>query len=187
MEIKSIHNQFHKMLLSYISTRVHNSDDAADILQEVYIKIVTKLDSLSEKTKLKNWIFVITRNAIIDYYRKGTNKKQVEITEKLVNEVIAVTEEDTTKGLETCLKRFIQKLPEDYRDIIIDSEIKGIKQKDLTEKYNLAYPSVRSKVQRGRSRLKNMLLDCCTIKADSRGNILDSNCKSDCDDDLNNC
>jgi RNA polymerase sigma-70 factor (ECF subfamily) len=187
MEIKSIHNQFHKILFNYISVRVNNSDDAADILQEVFIKIAAKLNSLTDNEKLKSWIFAITRNAIIDYYRKNANSKRADITEKIINEVKAETDIDATKGLDKCLKGFIQKLPEEYRDIIIDSELKGIKQKDLAEKYNLAYPSVRSRVQRGRSRLKEMLLNCCKIEADSRGNILEATSKNNCGDACGDC
>jgi RNA polymerase sigma-70 factor, ECF subfamily len=183
MEIKSIHNQFHKMLLTYISARVNDREDAADILQEVFIKISTKLSSLTDGEKLRSWIFAITRNAIIDYYRRNANSKKAEITEKIVNEVKEENDIDTTKGLDKCLKDFIKLLPDEYRDIIIDSELKGIKQKDLAEKYDLAYPSVRSRVQRGRSRLKDMLLNCCKIEADSRGNILEATSKNNCGDD----
>ena len=187
MEIKSIHNQFHKVLYNYIAVRVNNSDDAADILQEVFIKISAKLNSLADGGKLKSWIFAIARNAIIDYYRKNANSKRTDITDKIINEVKSENDEDATKGLDRCLKGFIQQLPEEYRNIIIDSEIKGIKQKDLAAKYNLAYPSVRSRVQRGRIRLKEMLLNCCKIEADSRGNILEATSKNNCGNDCGDC
>ena len=186
MEINKIHNQFHNLLRNYIAARVSNSDDADDILQEVFIKISSKLNSLSDGEKLKSWIFAITRNAIIDYYRKNANNK-TDITEKMINEIKPETDFDSTKGLDKCLKGFIQKLPEEYREIIIDSEVKGIKQKDLAEKYNLAYPSVRSRVQRGRSRLKKMLLDCCTIELDSRGNVLEAIPQNPCAEDCGQC
>jgi RNA polymerase sigma-70 factor (ECF subfamily) len=48
-----------------------------------------------------------------------------------------------------------------------------VKQKDLAAKYDLAYPSIRSRVQRGREKLKQILLECCHVKWDNRGNILD--------------
>ena len=51
--------------------------------------------------------------------------------------------------------------------------MRGVKQKDLAAKYNLAYPSIRSRVQRGREKFKELLLACCTIESDTRGNILD--------------
>lgn len=186
MEIATIHGEFHKALHNYISARVKDSDDAADILQEVFIKIASKLNTLTNSEKLKSWIFTITRNAIIDYYRKNASNKNIGLTDEMINEVTFESDVDATKGLDKCLEKFIQDLPVDYRNIIIDSEIKGIKQKDLAEKYNLAYPSVRSRVQRGRSRLKEMFLACCKIEADSRGNILkatpNNTCGTDCVD-----
>lgn len=182
MEVKNIHNQFHKTLLSFISNRINNKNDAEDILQEVFIKITKGIVSLDDKEKVKSWIFTITRNTITDYYRKNANKTNISITENTIEETEEETDIDNTKGLDKCLKGFIEKLPEEYRDIIIDSELKGIKQKDLVEKYNLQYPTVRSRVQRGRTRLKEMLLKCCKIELDNRGNILESTPKNNCED-----
>lgn len=187
MEVKKIHSEFNSMLYNFINSRVDNSDDAADILQEVFIKIAAKIETLQEDEKLKSWIFAITRNAIIDYYRKSANRKKTELTEKVINEIKDVDDRDATMGLDKCLKGFIQKLPEEYRDVIIDSELKGIKQKDLAVKYNLAYPSIRSRVQRGRSKLKEMLLKCCSIEADSRGNILEVKSKDNCGTECGDC
>ncbi len=187
MEIVTIHNQFHKLLRNYISKRVNDKTDTDDILQEVFIKIAAKLNSINDTEKLKSWIFTITRNTIIDYYRKNSNTKKIAITEKMMDESEEEIDFDTTKGLDKCLNGFIQKLPEEYRDVIIDSEIKGIKQKDLAEKYNLAYPSLRSRVQRGRLRLKEMLLTCCSIELDNRGNVIDVKSKNSCNDACSNC
>jgi RNA polymerase sigma-70 factor (ECF subfamily) len=177
MEIASIHSQFYKVLYSYIAGRIKNKDDAADILQEVFIKIAANLSSLTNKDKLKSWIFSITRNAIIDYYRKSKQRFQTDISDEILDELTEEKEEDVTKGLDKCLLNFIDRLPVEYRGIIVDSELKGVKQKDLVDKYDLAYPSVRSRVQRGRTRLKQMLLNCCKIEADSRGNIIKATLK----------
>jgi RNA polymerase sigma-70 factor (ECF subfamily) len=187
MEINQIHNQFHKVLYGYIAARVNNSDDAADILQEVFIKIAAKLSTLSDSKKLKSWIFTITRNSIIDYYRKTALDQKIEITEKIINQSYIESDNDATQGLDKCLNGFIKNLPEEYRDIIIDSEIKGIKQKDLSDKYELAYPSVRSRVQRGRARLKEMLLNCCQVELDSRGNIMEVTNKKKCGEECGDC
>lgn len=179
MEINTIHNQFYIVLGNYIKARVNNRDDAADILQEVFIKVNDKLSVLNDESKLKNWIFTITRNAIIDYYRKNSHQKS-ELTHHIIEEIVHQKEFDNTQGLDCCLTNFILRLPEEYRDIMMDSEIHGIKQKDLTQKYNLAYPSIRSRVQRGRIRLKEMLMNCCSIELDSRGNVMTVTSKRSC-------
>jgi RNA polymerase sigma-70 factor (ECF subfamily) len=187
MEIASIHSQFYQVLYNYIVSKIKNKDDAADILQEVFIKIAAKLSTLTDKGKLKSWIFSITRNAIIDYYRKNKHGLHADVTDKMIDEIADESGEDITKGLDKCLLDFIDKLPEEYRSIIVDSELKGIKQKDLVDKYNIAYSSVRSRVQRGRTRLKEMLLNCCKIEADSRGNIIKATLKENHSGDCGAC
>jgi RNA polymerase sigma-70 factor, ECF subfamily len=180
MEIKNIHSQFHKALLGYISSRINNKSDAEDILQEVYIKIAKGISTLSDEQKLRSWIFTITRNSITDYYRKNAGSLHVSITENMIDETKEEASFDSTKGLDKCLRGFIQQLPDEYRDIIIDSELNEIRQKDLAGKYNMQYPTVRSRVQRGRARLKELLLGCCTIETDSRGNIMHSTHQGSC-------
>jgi RNA polymerase sigma-70 factor (ECF subfamily) len=154
--------------------------DAEDILQNVFIKVASGIENLNRKEKLQSWIFAITRNAIVDYYRTNDNKniydQEFNVSESYSDEEY----NDTTKGLDCCLIDFVNQLPEEYRDIIIDVEMKGVKQKQLAEKYGLAYPSIRSRVQRGREKLKQILLDCCDIKWDNRGNILDVTSKPAC-------
>jgi RNA polymerase sigma-70 factor (ECF subfamily) len=81
----------------------------------------------------------------------------------------------------------INQLPEEYKNIIIDSELKGVKQKDLAVKYSMAYSSLRSRVQRGRDRLKQLLLNCCHIEADVYGNIIETRDKNNCEDSCQSC
>ncbi|NUM80477.1 RNA polymerase sigma factor SigZ [bacterium] len=176
MEITQLYSQFHNSLLNYIKSKVSNSADAEDILHEVFLKITENIDTLSSKEKIKSWIFSITRNAITDFYRLSSKKAMpIEKPDELIAEDDAP---DKIKELECCLQNFIDQLPDEYRSVIIDSELNGIKQKDLIKKYNLAYPSVRSRVQRGREKLKQMFHDCCSIELDSRGRILDAESKS---------
>jgi RNA polymerase sigma-70 factor (ECF subfamily) len=180
MELASVYSELRHTLLGFIKTKVNNQEDAEDILQNVFIKVMGNIDDLSESQKLQSWIYAITRNSIIDYYRANAKKKDLSYDEGLNENFSEQENPDTTKGLDCCLIGFVNQLPGEYRDIIIDVEINGIKQKELAEKYNLAYPTIRSRVQRGRERLKQILLDCCHIKWDSRGNILDVASRNKC-------
>lgn len=173
MELANIYSQFHQALLGFIKSKVNNHHDAEDILQNVFLKIATGINDLSRSEKLQSWIYTIARNSITDYYRKADYRTTIASTDD-VPDVFALEEyNDATKGLDCCLLNFMHQLPEEYKDIIIDVEMHGVKQKDLAAKYNLAYPSIRSRVQRGREKFKELLLACCTIESDTRGNILD--------------
>lgn len=186
MELAEVYTKFRKSLYGYIYSQINNREDAEDILQNVFLKMTINIKTLSDKEKIQNWLYRITRNAIIDYYRTNANKKKtVELKEKLPTELEEDESNDNTKGLDKCLNGFIKQLPEEYKSIIIDSEMNGISQKKLSAKYGIAYPTLRSRVQRGRERLHKMLLNCCTIETDKRGNIIeatrkDTNCGTSC-------
>lgn len=180
MELAAIYTQFHQVLLGFIKSKINNHQDAEDILHNVFIKVAEGVVDLNRKEKLQSWIYTIARNSIIDYYRTNASRKSLAIEGDISDSFTDEEYNDTTKGLDCCLIDFVNQLPEEYRDIIIDVEMNGVKQKDLTAKYDLAYPSIRSRVQRGREKLKQILLDCCQIEWDTRGNILDVQSRPAC-------
>jgi RNA polymerase sigma-70 factor, ECF subfamily len=189
MELGLVYTKFKRSLYSYIYSKINNREDAEDILQNVFMKVTLNIQTLSDEEKIQHWLYRITKNAIIDYYRaKAGKKKTLELNDAFFHDPAEEDADDHTKGLDKCLKGFIEQLPDDYRSIIIDSEIKGIPQKELSEKYDLAYPTLRSRVQRGRERLHKMLLKCCSIESDSRGNILEASPNpKNCDDTCGSC
>lgn len=180
MEVETIYKQFHSQLLSYIRSKIRSKEDAEDILQNVFIRISSNVDKLHDDEKLKSWIFTITRNAVIDYYRLNATKRKVDVTTEIEENVLDEETVDATKGLDQCMHTMIALLPDEYREIIIESEINGVKQKDLSEKYGIAYPSLRSRVQRGRERLKQLFYNCCHITTGRSGNVLDAQSRSGC-------
>lgn len=187
MEVTTIYKRFHQDLLGYVKSKVRSREDAEDIVQNVFIKISSNINKLTAEVKLKNWIFTITRNAIIDYYRVNATKKKVAVSHEIDANIFESDDPDPTKGLDQCMNSMIGLLPEQYRDIITDSEIKGVSQKDLAHKYGMTYPSMRSRVQRGRERLKQLFYNCCFIETDKHGNILSAQRRTDCDGPCKPC
>src|SRR5688500_12265056 len=147
MELAEVYTQFRQSLYSYIYSKINNREDAEDILQNVFLKMTIHLEQLSDKEKIQNLLYRITRNAVIDYYRtKGNKKRKIELTEKFPADLEEEHYNDNTKGMDQSVRGFIDQLPEEYRSIIIDSEINGIPQKELSTKYDLQYVTLRSRV-----------------------------------------
>jgi RNA polymerase sigma-70 factor, ECF subfamily len=82
--------------------------------------------------------------------------------------------------LSNCIAPFLYQLPEDYRDIMILSEIDDVSQKEIAARLNLNYVTVRSKIQRGRLKLKELISDCCTMIQGGKGGIVDYEKKGTC-------
>ncbi len=70
-----IYKQYYTRLFSFINSKVRNTEDTKDILSEVFIKIHKNIDKLGSHEKLTSWIFTITRNTIVDFYRKDLKHK----------------------------------------------------------------------------------------------------------------
>jgi RNA polymerase sigma-70 factor (ECF subfamily) len=139
---------------------------------------------LAKKEKLQNWLFRVTRNAIIDYYRNKSGKGMPLYDSDLIDIAESEIPEEAVEELVGCVKPFISQLPEKYREFVMQSEINGARQIDLSEQFSLAYPSVRSRIQRGRARLKDIFLECCKIELDSRGGIVGVSSKNSCSENI---
>ncbi|MEQ8418103.1 MAG: RNA polymerase sigma factor SigZ [Imperialibacter sp.] len=173
MEIATLYTDFRRTLFSYIKGKISSKEDAEDILQNVFLKIAADSHALDNKQSIKNWVFIVTRNAIIDYYRMKAKSAQLQPDLLSLDTTPEEEEQRAIEELACCLHNMIDQLPEDYRQVVIESELNGLKQKDLAEKYGMAYSSLRSRVQRGRERLKQIILECCKVESDTRGGILE--------------
>ena len=158
-------------LKNFIGDRVSNEEDTEDILQDVFLKLISNIDKLMDDQKVHAWIYRITRNAIIDYYRR--NHKNFDL-ESFSEELPLVLDEDLTSNKEIayCLKNMVNKLPEKYKQAIIITVFENHTQKEYSEMVGISVSGAKSRVQRARNILKEMVLGCCSLEFDSLGNII---------------
>ena len=158
--LDEVWNEFSGQIRSYLLNKVRQTDDADDLLQDIFIKINNNLDELQDEKKLAPWIYRIVRNSLTDYYRSAnldTSKLNEEIT---ASETADNGDDIYSACVSGCLQIFIEKLPEKYREPLVLSDIDGRKQKDIAKEMNLSYSGLKSRVQRGREMIKEMFVDC---------------------------
>ena len=159
-------------LHGFIARRVKNDADAEDILQDVFFKIHQNIDKLKDPEKMYPWVFQTTRNAIADHFR---NNKA---------EFTAVDEDAELFGFEpydsaveeevlSWLEPMIGELPPKYRDAVRLADIDGLTQREMSEKLDVSVSGVKSRVQRGREKLKEILLNCCRFEFGQSGKIVE--------------
>jgi len=181
--------ELHDGLRAFIARRVSDQGHVDDILQDVFVRVHRQIDSVSDPGRLMSWIYQITRHAIIDHYRKPG--RQREIPSGLSGELegideVAETSTTTPPGdvaeprteLAACLRPMIERLPRDYRDVITLVEINGLTQQAAATQMGLSLSGMKSRVQRGRKQLKQMLDDCCLIELDRRQGVVDYNTRA---------
>ena len=163
-------DQYSRRLGAFIQSRVSDDGEAEDILQEVFIRVHRNLCCQSEWNKPEGWFYQIARNLIIDHYRR--RRELVEIPESLPAE-LDLPEEDAETVLALSLKEMIDELPEPYRQALLLTEYQGLSQKQLAKSQGISLSGAKSRVQRARDKLRDMLLRCCHFEFDRRGRIVD--------------
>ncbi len=144
-------------------------------MQEIFLKIRRALPQLRDIGKVESWMFRIAHNAVMDHYRERPSVAHL-VSDRLPEaseEAAPSDREDLTHRLAQWLPHAIELLPDKYRQAVYLIEIEGLNQKELAERLGLSYSGAKSRVQRGREKLKQIILDCCDVMADRYGNILD--------------
>jgi len=156
----------HEQLLGFIISKVQNVADAEDILQDVFLKAMNKADALAEDTNLNAWLYVVTRNAINDYFRSKSKTHSEELKPELVYQ-----EDEIYQNEFCCLEPHINELDEKYREVIYLSEIKGMKHQSIADQLGLSLSAIKSRVVRGREQLKEKFISCCHYHVNEDGKL----------------
>jgi RNA polymerase sigma-70 factor (ECF subfamily) len=168
VDFETIWQQFHQELKQFIYSKVADRDVTNDILQEVSVKIMESIHSLKDENKLDKWIYQITRNAIVDYFRQQ---------KKVINDEVEVVEApnymEVHQKLSCCIIPFINQLSAPDKEILLLIHEKKMSQKELAEYLEISYSGAKSRVQRAREKLKDLFEACCEIEYDKYGNVLD--------------
>jgi RNA polymerase sigma-70 factor (ECF subfamily) len=174
MSIETIWEMYHKKLKHYIMKKVSDPYEVEDILQEVSLKLIKRQNGVHELENIEAWLFRVTQNAIVDYYRRKNKISYVDDLESLSTKD-TFTSEPNNYNIEaaSCMLKLTDYLPESYKEAIIESDYKGIKQTTLGEKWQLSHSGTKNRVQRARKKLKETLLTCCEVKSDNKGNIIE--------------
>lgn len=167
--VESLWANFASQLRNFIRSRVHDHAAAEDILQEAFLKIHRKLPTLRSDQKVEAWIWRIVRNAITDHFRRDRP------TAQLSDEVqLAVEPAADLPDLACCLRKFVDQLTPAHRDALLLTEWDGVPQTALAKRLGLSASGAKSRVQRARAELKELLDACCRFELDRRGNLIEA-------------
>jgi RNA polymerase sigma-70 factor (ECF subfamily) len=156
-------------LRRFLTTRVANEADVDELAQEVLLRIYKGAGQLSDETRIHGWVWQIARNVVIDHYRR-TKGREVPIDDRdfEANE----QPNDVQETVEGWLAPMIAALPDGYREAVQLSEIEGLSQAEVATRLSISLSGAKSRVQRGRAKLREALVACCQFEFDSNGRIV---------------
>ncbi|MCG8491298.1 MAG: sigma-70 family RNA polymerase sigma factor [Sneathiellales bacterium] len=177
MSIEEIWVEYEQALRAFLHTRAQPSD-IDDILQLTMLKAHNSLSRLNHKESLKSWLFSITKNTAIDFYRSRQKDQSF-----LAPELWYEEESDPPHDFEKCVLPFLTTLSKIDREVLFFVDIEGHSQKKYAEDFSVNYSTAKSRLKSARLRLKNRFESCCDFSLDPFGNVTDlkprkNNCKS---------
>lgn len=158
-------NEFSGRIGQFIRARVNDPALAEDILHDVFARFQSRLDEFRDPAKVQGWLFLVARNAVIDHYR--TRKPTSELTDSLPAEPPQTLE---MAELHAMFGRLLNRVPEPYREALVLTELEGLTQAALARRLGISLSGAKSRVQRGREQLKELLLEFCQREFKHFGN-----------------
>lgn len=138
---KQIYTEYADKVRRYVKGKIQNQQDVGDLVSSIFVKVYQNIGSFDEeKASMSTWIYVITRNAVIDYF-----KAQKTVCE--LPEILEYTEE----GFEDILKKetlaelaeALEQLEQRRRDLIILHYYSGYTLKQVAEKMQMSYANAK--------------------------------------------
>ena len=154
-DMEEIYMAFHGKMMGYICARLRNRAEAEDICSDVFEKVQRKLPEYDRnKAAIGTWIFTITRNSVIDHYRKS--RPAEELDENLADDA-AVDESLLQDEMLTELAAALKSLPQELTDIIVLRYYDGKPLTEIAGIMHLSYGAVKLRHQNALMLLKKKM------------------------------
>jgi RNA polymerase sigma-70 factor, ECF subfamily len=170
---EAIWREFHDRLFAFIRRRVPSPEIAEDVLQEVMLRSHRHAAELEPASAVGAWVHRIAANAIADYYRRsGVGRELAAGSAVDLQEAIELDDApDVRAELADCISPLLRQLPPIYREALTLCELEGLTQAQAAARVGVSVSGMKSRIQRARRQLKQVLLHCCDVELDARSGV----------------
>lgn len=174
--VAPLYLEYENLLRGFVQKRVKDKDVSNDILQQVFLKVYSHCEQIPKVNNVKAWLYQITRNAVYDYFRSESKKAVLESTDELM----ADPDNDLQKEIADYIRPMIKMLPPMYAEPLELSDLEGIPQKEIAQKLGISLSGAKSRIQRGREKLRELFAECWQLELDGTGKLISMELKPGC-------
>lgn len=177
--LTSIYQQFGTQLHGIVCKKMGHQNNCHDIMQEVYLKILLNINKIEQADNLAAYLVTLANNTVIDHFRRAKPVVHSGIIDNIISDG-DVLKDQSLQLADCCLRPMIESLPGIYKEALIVTELEGMKLKDYAEKVGISLSNAKVRVQRGKEKLKEIIMQCCGYEFDKYGNIIECTPTSCC-------
>lgn len=175
-ELETLWRESSARLRGWFEKSAGSAADAEDLLQETFLRVHERIDTLVDAASMRAWLGTIARNVLRDHLRRrGT--PAAEADEELAP--AAADEPNLDRVVAGWLESHLGELDPEDAEALRFVDLEGRTQRELAERQGLSLSGAKSRVQRARAKLRARLEACCTFARDARGGILDAHRRAD--------
>lgn len=167
--------EFRAPLRGFLARRVPPGVDPDDLVQDVFLRVIRHAATLRRADRPEAWLFQIARNALRDSLRARLRRdgRTDALEGDLPDASDRAEDREAEAELAPCVTAMVNRLAEPYRTAITLTSLRGVSQADAARQLGVSISGMKSRVQRGRAQLRQMLVTCCAIAVDVRGGVSD--------------
>ena len=164
--------QYMDQLYAAAMRMTRNPADAADLVQETYVKAYQAFGQFEQGTNLKAWLYRILTNTFINIYRKNQRNPYQGTIDDLEDWQLggaeSLTQSTSTRSAEaeaidhlpdSAVKDALQAVPEDFRMVVYYADVEGFSYQEIADIMKTPVGTVMSRLHRGRRLLRELLAD----------------------------
>jgi RNA polymerase sigma-70 factor (ECF subfamily) len=148
-------------IYGFIYSKLNDRDLCDDVFQDTFIKVIKtlKTKSYNEEGKFLPWVIRIAHNLIVDHYRKNKKMPMTRETETysifefIKDNSSSIEGQMITEQVEVDLKRLIEELPNDQKEVLVMRMYDDLSFKEISEQTNV---SINTALGRMRYALMNL-------------------------------
>jgi RNA polymerase sigma-70 factor (ECF subfamily) len=155
--------EIHQDFLRFLTRRLGNEDEAADVLHDFYVKVLTRIGDVRETEKLRAWMRRVLQTSLVDYYRAQGKKRQAE-KEHHYLESVSLTgdrKDDMDIIVCMCLYKLLPTLKSEYADVLWRTDLIGESRESIADALGISVSNLRVRLHRARQALRQRLEETC--------------------------
>lgn len=156
-------------LYSWLVKQTSDTELSFDLLQDTFLKALLQKQAFCDIQNQRAWLYRVARNMLIDKQRRANQEQVLNLSND--DSIWEAHELPVIDSLAQCLPKALSNLTESERDIIKQCDLQGLTQQQFAKKNGLTLVATKSRIQRARQKLKNILQTKCHVRFDEKQRV----------------
>jgi len=147
----------------FLTRKLGNQEEAADVLHNFYVKVLSRIDDVRDTEKLRSWMRRVLETTLVDYYRAQGKRRDAETEYQYLDAIDGVENGDVELDLIVCncLYKLLPTLKPEYADVIWRADLVGENRETIAKTLGTTEGNIRVRLHRARQALRERFDETC--------------------------